>query len=137
MKLSLAARRMIASVIVVSLVFIAAGVAVAYSHQCTDECVHLLGLIEPLPFALGVILMMGLNVAKVFMIERTVNRTSEIEDIKSGKTYIRLQYLARFGLTAAVLIFAALTDFIDIWGVVAGVLAFQIAAFFLKFMKLD
>ena len=135
--MSVAARKMIISIIVVSLVFIAAGVLIASGHKCTDDCAHLLEWIKPLPFALGVILMAGLNVAKVFMIERAVKQTMEIGSVKSGKNYIRLQYLARFGLTAAVLIAAALTPFIDLWGAAAGVLTFQIAAFSLKFMKLD
>jgi hypothetical protein len=137
MKNSLAARRMIASIIVISLICIAAGVIAALSHQCTDDCSHLLGWIEPVPFALGVALMSALNVAKVFLIERTVNKTVEIENTGAGKTYIRLQYFLRFFLTGVVLVIAAVTDFIDIWGAVAGVFTFQIAAFSLKFMKLD
>jgi hypothetical protein len=137
MKISLAARRMIVSVIVVSLIFIAAGVVIIRLHQCTGDCRHLLERVGAVPFALGVILMAGLNIAKVFMIERTVNRTAEIDEVGYGKVYIRLQYLIRFGLTAVVLIVAAITDFIDIWGAVAGVFTFQIAAFSLKFMKLD
>jgi hypothetical protein len=137
MKLSLAARKLITSIIVVSLVFAAAGVSAAIFHQCTDGCTHIIEWIKPVPFALGVILVAGLNIVKVFMIERTVNKTAEIGDVGTGKTYIRLQYLARFGLTAVVLIVAALVDFIDIWGAVAGVIAFQIAAFSLKFMKIE
>jgi hypothetical protein len=136
MKISLPARKMIASIIVVSLIFIAAGVLITYIHQCDDHCIHP-WIVGPVQFALGVIFMAALNVGKVFLIERTVNRAVEIDKAGDGKVYIRLQYLLRFGLTAVVLVVAALTDFIDIWGAVAGVLTFQIAAFSLKFMKLD
>jgi len=132
---------MIISIIVVSLIFIALGIVLdvlnvraPFSFSIVEERVQ---YIKAVPFALGVVLMAGLNIAKVHLIERTVRKTVEIEKAGTGKTYIRLQYLLRFGLTAIVLIVAALTDFIDIWGAAAGVLTFQIAAFSLKFMRLE
>jgi hypothetical protein len=135
-KLSLAARKMIASIIVVSLVFIAVGVALELFSVGVPFGLEV-QYIKAVPFCLGVILMAGLNVAKVFLIERAVNRTVEIGSVRSGKTYIRLQYFLRFFLTGVVLIVAALTPVIDIWGAVAGVLTFSIAALSLKFMKIE
>jgi hypothetical protein len=128
---------MIISIIVVSLVFIAAGIALDIFGVRAPFGIVEDQYIKAVPFALGVALMAGLNVAKVCLIERTVKKTVEIEKAGSGRTYIRLQYFARFGLTAVVLIVAALAPFIDIWGAVAGVMSFQIAAFSLKFMNLE
>jgi hypothetical protein len=129
MKLGKPARKMILVIIVASLVFTAGG-AVFYRS------------LEALAFAAAVILMAGLNVLKVIMLERTVKRTVMIEEASHGKNYARLQYILRLILTAVVLIAAAryawhTGSYSSIYGSVAGVLTFQIAAFSLRFFGLN
>ena len=92
---------------------------------------------EALPFVLGVLLMSALNILKIQMLERTVKRTIEMEDANIGKNYVRLQYLLRYFLTGAILVVAALTPFINIWGAILGVFTLQIALFSVRFMKFD
>ena len=57
-----------------------------------------------LPFAFGVALTSGLNVFKIKLLERAVNKTLDIEDKSSGGNYIRLQYLLRYFMTGVVLV---------------------------------
>jgi len=92
---------------------------------------------EAFPFALGVVLTSVLNILKIFMLERTAKKIVEMTDPNAGKNYLRLQYLFRFFLTGAILLAAAVTPFINMLGAIAGVFTLQIAAFSLKFIKLD
>ena len=118
MTISAAARKMIIAIGISSLIIIIIG-AVFYSEQI-------------LPFTLGVILMAGLNVFKVLSLERAVNKAVDMTKEKSAGNYIRVQFLLRYILTAAVLVIAAFVPFIDILGAAAGVFTYQIAVFCLK-----
>jgi len=94
-------------------------------------------------FAIGVILTSGLNVLKIFMLERTVSNTLEMEDPEAGKNNVRLQYLFRFFITAAVLVGIGLVNvffdppFISIWGAIAGIFTLQIALIIVRHRKID
>jgi len=57
-----------------------------------------------IPFALGVIATSGLNIMKVRMLERTVERVLDMDDQQAGKNTVRLQYLLRYFLTGVVLV---------------------------------
>jgi len=92
---------------------------------------------EALPFALGVLLTSALNVFKINMLERTVRKTVDMEDATTGKHYVRLQYLLRYFLTAAVLLIAALTPFVNIWGAILGIFTLQIAIISVRFTKIS
>jgi len=83
--------------------------------------------IEALYFAIGVILTSALNVGKVFLLERAVMKTVEMDDPNTGKNYIRIQYLLRYVITALVLVAAGFTPFVSIWGALAGVFTLQIS----------
>lgn len=124
MKLSKPAKRMILVICGSSLVFMGAG-AVYYRS------------LTALFFALGVALAMGMNSAKVVMIERAVDRTAEIEEKKEGRNYVRFQYILRILLTGAILGISVAVATECLWGAIAGVFTFQIAAYSLRFMKLD
>jgi len=130
MNLSLPSKKMIMVIGISAVVIIAAGIAFFRSLQA-------------LFFAFGVILTSSLNVLKVVMLERTVNKISDMDEADAGKNYVRLQYLARYFLTAVVLLGVGLITmyvdppFINIWGAVAGVFTLQIAVFSVKFMKLE
>ena len=123
MKLSVPSKRMILFIGVSALVMIAGGALFYRSLKGID-------------FALGVILSSLLNVFKVFLLERTVKKTLDIENPASGKAYIQLQYILRFILSAAVLVAAALIPFIDVMGAVFGIFTLQIAVLIVRSMKL-
>jgi hypothetical protein len=96
--------------------------------------------LEVLPFALWAFLASVVSVAKVLVVEDTVNKVSAIADQKEGKRFAHRRYFFRMFLTAAVLAPAALVangTYSALWGAVAGVLTFQIAAMSLRFFKLD
>ena len=92
---------------------------------------------DAFPYALGVLLTSALNVLKVVLIEKQSQRVMGMDDPKTGKHYITFQYFIRYILTGLVLVAAALVPFIGLWGAIIGILTMQIAAFSIKFMKLD
>jgi hypothetical protein len=99
--------------------------------------------IEALYFAFGVVLTSALNVLKIYMLERTVNRTLDMDDKETGSNFVRLQYLVRYFLTGAVLLGVGLIwlyvepPFINIWGAVLGVFTLQIAVIIVRHRKLE
>ena len=84
-------RLMIKMVMIAALILVAAG-AVYYRSFAV------------IPFALGVLATSGLNILKLRMLERTVQKVIYMEDQETGKNLIRLQYLLRYFLTAVVLV---------------------------------
>jgi len=130
MKLSKPGKRMIFFVCVAALGVIVVGAAVYRS-------------IEALYFAFGVVLTSSLNVAKIYLLERTVKNTLSMDDPGIGKNYVRFQYLIRYFLTGAVLLAAGLISvyvdppFISIWGAVAGIFTLQIAVIIVRSLKND
>jgi len=119
MKLSLDAKRMILVIGASSLVIIAGGIIFFRS-------------LEALPFAFGVLLMAALNAVKVVMLERAVYKISGMGE-KEASNYMRIRYLLRFVITGVVLYIAVAVQFISLWGAIAGVFTFQIAAHSLRF----
>ena len=99
--------------------------------------------IESLYFIIGVVLTSSLNVGKIYMLDRSVRKTLEMDSPSSGKIYVRLQYLLRYFLTGAVLLGAGLVTvyveppFINIWGAIAGVFTLQIAVIIVRHMKIE
>jgi len=57
-----------------------------------------------LPFALGVMVTAGLNIIKLRMLERTVQKVVYMEDQEAGKNLVRFQYLIRYFITGVVLV---------------------------------
>ena len=99
--------------------------------------------IDALYFAIGVILTSSLNVGKVWLLERTVQKTLEMDDPASGKNYVRINFLLRYILTGIVLAAAGLVSvyvdppFINIWGAIAGIFTLQISVIIVRHRKLD
>ena len=121
MRLSAIAKKMIMLIGASSLVFIAAGVIYHRS-------------LSALPFILGVLMVAALNCLKAVLLERAVEKAANMDEGKSAANYIRGQYLVRFVLTGAVLIVAAKNpQIISLWGAIAGIFTWQIAALLLKF----
>lgn len=130
MNLSKTTKNIIMMIGIVALVFIIGGIVFHRS-------------ILALYFALGVIITSSLNVAKMYLVERTVNNTLEIENQESGKIYVKLQFLLRYVITIAVLLGVGLINvfvyppFISIWGAIAGLFTLQIAVIIVRHRKLD
>ena len=130
MKLSPASKCLIKFICIAALAFMVIGCVVFRS-------------IESLYFAIGVVLTSLLNVLKVFLLERTVQKTLEKEDPTFGRTYVLLQYLLRYVLTAVVLLGAGAISlyadppFINIWGAIAGAFTLQISVMIVKYRKFD
>ena len=118
MRLSDIAKRMMRVIGVLLLLLVAAS-AVYYRS------------LDFLPFALGALLGVALNVAKILLLDRSVSRITHMEKEGAGN-YIRFQHFFRFLLTGLVLLLAALVPFINIWGAAAGIFTLQIAVFFAK-----
>ncbi len=85
-----------------------------------------------LPFMFGVFLGSTLSIIKVFLLERAVNAALIMEQKRAGN-YVSLQHLLRLLLSGVVLVLGALVPQINLWGVAAGILAFQLAIYNLKF----
>jgi hypothetical protein len=79
-----------------------------------------------LPFALGALAGISLNIGKVLMLDRVVSKSVAMEADRAGN-YIRAQYLLRLLLTGLVLFAAVSVSFIDLWGVAAGILMLPVA----------
>ena len=90
------------------------------------------------PFGIGVVLGAAVNSVKIIMLERAVQRVV-IMDEKNAGNYMRNQYLIRFALTGLGLVLAVKAPFINLWGMVAGILTMQIATLYIKsfIMKSD
>ena len=130
MELSKTAKWMIFFVGASALVFIIIGAAVYRS-------------VDALYFAIGVVLTSSLNVAKVWLLERTVQKTLEMDDPSAGKNYVRFNFLLRYVLTGLVLAAAGMISvyveppFINIWGAIAGIFTLQISVIIVRHRKLD
>ena len=113
-----------------ALVMIAAGAAVLRSPAA-------------IPFALGVVVMSAVNVFKIYLLERTVNAATDIENIDAGKNYMRLQYLLRYFITGVVLLVFGLLYWQELipeasaWGAVFGIFTMQISIMIVRHLKFD
>lgn len=119
MKLTNLAKRMIITILIIALICVLGSVIYYRS----------LGF---LPFLIGAVLGSAVSIVKVFLLERAVNKALELEQKKAGQ-YVSVQHWLRMLLSGVVLFLGAVVPWINLWGVVAGILAFQIATFSVKF----
>jgi len=130
MKLSKLTKAMMMMTGAAALVMIAAGAAVLRSPAA-------------IPFALGVVVMSAVNVFKIYLLERTVNAATDIENIDAGKNYMRLQYLLRYFITGVVLLVFGLLYWQELipeasaWGAVFGIFTMQISIMIVRHLKFD
>jgi len=98
---------------------------------------------EALPFALSVAIISALNVGKIWMLERAVNKITDMDDPDTGKNYVKFQYLIRYFGTAIVLLaigFLYLYTPVPIsvvWGAIAGIFTMQLAIIRIRFIKFE
>lgn len=119
MKLSDLAKRMIFTILTIALVCILGSVIYYRS-------------LAFLPFLFGVFLGSVVSIAKVFLVERAVDKALTMEGKYAGY-YVGIQHILRLLLSGVVLVLGAIVPQISLWGVTAGVLAFQLAIYNVKF----
>ena len=124
MKISTVVKKMIIIMIAAALVFIAVGIIFSFFYP----------ILLPVPFAIGVIISTLINIAKVIWLEQAVERAALMDNETTAGNYIKMQYMLRFGLTAAVLIITALVSNGPdvIWGAVVGLFTFHPAKYALS-----
>ena len=121
MKLSDTARKMAGVVCVLAAVFIIAS-AVFYRSFAF------------LPFAFGVLLGGGVNLVKIILLNRIVERTIAMDVSVTVRSFYG-QYFLRFFLTIGVFVVATQVPVISFWGVAAGVITFPLSAYSMSFLK--
>lgn len=119
MRLSDLAKKMLKAVIVVALASIV--ISMIYYRSLAF-----------IPFLLGVVLGTAVSIWKIFLLDKAVDNALAMEQHRAG-SYAGLQYLLRLALTGAALLIGALIDPINLWGVVFGILSFQLSLYFVKF----
>lgn len=119
MKLSDLAKRMIITILIIVL-------------ACVLGSVLYYRSLDFLPFLFGAILGSLVSIVRVFLLERAVDKAVEMEKKQAGN-YVTIQHLLRLLLSGLALVLGATVPQINLWGVVAGILAFQIALYNLKF----
>jgi hypothetical protein len=137
-------KRLIAVIIISSLAIMVGGALVyhfadippfAVNVSPAGEVTHLTA--GAVPFALGVLMSMGLNIAKVFMLSSAAHKAASLspEQSKDAANILRFRYIGRFALTAAVLVAAALIPFVDVLGAIFGIFSWHIAMYSARFSK--
>ena len=115
MKVSPLAKRMIITIVGIAALF---GVASFVYYRS----------LAFLPFLLGALLGTGVSIWKVFVLERAVDRALGMDKKKAGN-YVSLQQLFRLFVTGVVLFTGAVVPQVSLWGVAAGIIAFQLALY--------
>ena len=115
MKVSPLAKRMIITIVGISALFVVASFIYYRS-------------LAFLPFLLGALLGTGVSIWKVFVLERAVDRALGMDKRKAGN-YVSLQQLFRLFVTGVVLFTGAVVPQVSLWGVAAGIIAFQLALY--------
>lgn len=119
MKLSDLAKRMIFTILTIALICILGSVIYYRS-------------LAFLPFLFGVFLGSAVSIAKVFLLERAVDKALTMEGKHAGN-YVGIQHILRLLLSGVALVLGAIVPQISLWGVVAGIFAFQLAIYNVKF----
>jgi len=91
--------------------------------------------VEAIPFIVGVLLAMGLNILKVFWLKKTITKIADMDSPQSAKVTYQIQYFLRLVVTAGILLIAALAPdtIVNLIGVVLGILVFPISMQFTRF----
>lgn len=87
---------------------------------------------EALPFAASVALCASVNVLKLRMLRRAVDKAMAM-DGKAAGGYVRVQHMVRLAVTGAAVALCASAPILDVWGAVAGALTYQAATVAMRF----
>jgi hypothetical protein len=118
-KLSDLVKRMVFTILIIALLCIL-GSAVYYRS------------LDFLPFVFGVLIGSAVSIAKAFLLERAVDKALTMEQKHAGN-YVGIQHVLRLLLSGAALVLGAIVPQVSLWGVVCGLLAFQLAIYSIKF----
>lgn len=119
MKVKEMANRMIIAIMLISLL-------------CVLGSIFYYRSLDFLPFLFGVILGSAASIAKVILLERTVNQAVSM-DKQKAKNHLSTQHILRFLISGIVLILGALIPQISLWGVAAGIVASHPAIYIANF----
>ena len=92
---------------------------------------------EFIPFTIGVLMGGGVNVVRIFLLDRLVEKTTADASVGVTTNRFTVQFLLRFVLTVAVLLIAALVPSspLVLWGAAAGVITFPLSAYTMLLFK--
>lgn len=121
LKLTYIAKRMIYSILIIALIGIVGSVLFYRS-------------LESLPFLWGVILGSLTSIVKVVLLDKAVDKALSMDN-KKAKNYVGLQHILRLFLSGVVLVLGAVVPQINLWGVVLGILAFQLSVYTVRNVK--
>ncbi|MFC4773337.1 ATP synthase subunit I [Ruoffia tabacinasalis] len=121
LKLTYIAKRMIYSILIIALIGIVGSVLFYQS-------------LEFLPFLWGVILGSLTSIVKVVLLDKAVDKALSMDN-KKAKNYVGLQHILRLFLSGVVLVLGAVVPQINLWGVVLGILAFQLSVYTVRNVK--
>lgn len=121
MKISPLAKRMIITIFIIALASVL--ISIIYYRS-----------LDFLPFLYGIILGSVVSIAKIFLLEHTVNKAIDLEKHKAS-SYVTVQYILRLVVTGVVLYLGAVVPQINLLGVVVGILAFQAAVYGTKLKR--
>lgn len=117
-------KRIIAATFCISAAAAAVGVAVCLF---TDNRAAIV------PFVIGVIVGTVFAALKMILIERTYNRSLDMQP-QMSTNYVRLHFILRYTLTGAILAVAALNPGLSLIGVALGLFSMQPAAYAVNFI---
>jgi len=122
------ASKMILLITCLSLLVIVGGVV--FFHLSAASQIN-----DAVPFGVGVIMAMALNVIKVMWLKKTINKTVDMSVPTAAGRFYQLQYFLRLVLTAVVLAIAALApdNFVNLLGVIIGIFTFPITMRLMQF----
>lgn len=118
MKLTNLAKRMIITILIIALVCVLGSIIYYRS-------------LDFLPFLFGALLGSAVSIVKVFLVEHAVDKALTLEQKQAGN-YVSIQHLLRMLFSGVVLVIGAIVPQISLWGVAAGILAFQLAIYNVK-----
>ncbi len=115
MDLSKIAKKMIQTILIIAV--IAVTISIVYYRS-----------LDFLPFLYGVVVGTFSSVLKVVLLDRAVDKAVAM-DKKSAHRYVTKQHFLRMIISALALILGAFVDLISLWGVIVGVLSYQLGAY--------
>jgi len=89
---------------------------------------------DAMPFAIGVMMAMGVNIIKVLWLKKTVNNAADMQ-VKSAKRHTQIQVFLRLVLTAGVFLAAGLlhSTHVNLIGTALGIFSLPIASYSMHF----
>ena len=99
--------------------------------------VYIIGIFivsDKMSWTLGLAFGLIFSLLKLQLMEKTISKAISLTQAKP-KNYMNMQYMLRYGLTAIVLIVAALESSISLLGVFFGLLSMKIGAYATIWMK--